>query len=365
MTFASKQLQEVREEILAVHTENTEKFAYFETHHIKPVKAEIAALHILMNAHSHDYRIALANPDLFTDQLPGLRLEFTRLHKEHARLYDIVSYEPPEFKERRYRYNFLGQRLDTLNTEYERIKAEMLVQNRALIDVLDTATEYLLAYRKRALPSRRGVTHRGVGFTGETNEELEARILPRFQAICHIQFIDNSLDTEDDLFYWQKSGYIHDPTFTFSRTYISLFRVHIPGHVFRGIFIPGMDARPDTLVIINTWRLSDTMYRALRSTPLLATCTILPNDLVGVPQNLQREDTTCFGAGQCQHWSYITAYVFLKMFAEQGYFTKVVSQELYTRVWQQLEALGTMEAYNAMQREITLLGGASHRHHCA
>lgn len=77
---------------------------------------------------------------------------------------------------------------------------------------------------------------------------------------------------------------------------------------------------------------------------------------------LQREDEVCFGAGQCQHWAYITAYVFIKMFAEQGYFTKVVPPEFYTQVWRQLEAINNIEAYNAVQREMALLGGEEIHH---
>ena len=303
------------------------------------------------------------------------------------RLHNILKDEPPEFKERRDRQTFLLQRLETREAEYEQKLAEYEreqakhAQDTQLIKrVLSTVLDYLSSYRKRALPSRKGVSHRGVGFTGETHLELQERILPRFQEISPmpIQFIDNYLETtvdDDDsnfLFRWQTPP-------TFSRAYISLFDVLLPDHVFRGIFIPGIDgidARPDTFVIINTWKLSTTMAFALRtalrfsSMSIATTYTILPNDLTyDTYEYLQREDKVCFGAGQCQHWAYITAYVFIKMFAEHGYLSRlvpppeVVPPEFYTQVWRQLEAINNIEAYNAVQREMALLGGKKYIRH--
>jgi len=185
----------------------------------------------------------------------------------------------------------------------------------------------------------------------------------------------------------------HD--FTYDTKEIVIFQVYSENaqytntHVSTGILLPKMFNIEPTLVFINAdfqnWvgftedvedviqfgrrLVSEQVFRLFNVSNII----YLPDDLektfnvhgrtFNVQQypNLQRNDDKCFGMGQCQHWTFMAAYVFMKLFAEYG---KKYDEGLrpsfksfLTNVWIELiNSSRTVSKYNDLQREIGLLG---------
>ena len=163
-------------------------------------------------------------------------------------------------------------------------------------------------------------------------------------------------------------------------------------HYLRGILLPSQGGHPRYLVYINTWWLDEARVSALfKSYKYLfgglrirededTFITILPNDIGMSPErraevvgdnpvldaqiqkfkNLQELDVSCRGVGQCQHWTFMTAYVFLKEYAalvSKGYSSGMEFKLMCNRVWRILEQAEPLAGFNALQREMQLLGG--------
>ena len=279
--------------------------------------------------------------------------------------------------------------------ERTQLRRELLKVEKFCATILGTS---------RILPFRGINTVRNRGaLRNENRIDLQARVLPRIQEVfpyAPVAFTYPyiaSLITKDDgteelttegLEFFIPVNEVGD------LNRVTLFDVvsHKGGHVFRGILVPAIAPFHAMTVFINTWWLTDTEYwglkdsvTALRSRVPIGKALILPNDLSISPEKrmvgpynpdtgqpwptihaLQVLDEPCRGQGQCQHWSFMTAYVFLKEYANFIHQLRLTATSpdmdlwkafLVQYVWRKLEQAGAPEGFNALQREIHLLGG--------
>lgn len=256
-------------------------------------------------------------------------------------------------------------------------------------------------YPRRRLPFRgpNTMASRGVfARNAESRDELQERLTPRFQEIMPSVFMYTNTATLEETLEFNKSVEMYRG----DTDKVLLFDVFMPAddeggaHIFRGILCPPQGPFPRRLMYINTWWLSETAYDTLQSSTTLTDALglppvrtmVLPNDLGVSPsqraemvainpilesrlpiyRNLQGLDEECRGRGQCQHWSFMTAYVFLKEYAalirdfrldeDEEYPVEGEWKAMCVRVWRTLELAEPTPGFNALQREMQLLGGS-------
>ena len=234
-----------------------------------------------------------------------------------------------------------------------------------------TAPVRYLPFRGRNTQAGRGAQVR------ETRDNLQRRIEYKYNNMdifkyfifefMEVQMI--KLTVVDDYLGWDVK--IKDSFFTYNTSNALLFDVHEPGHVFRGILLPEIGLFPRRLVYIDTSK--QRYVDALLSTRetiqnrfgfKTLQITLLPNMISdeGI-LDLQRSEAegadSCRKDGQCQHWSFMTAYVFLKEYDKLITENKTSIQEyreMCIRVWRILEQADSTPAFNALQREVGILG---------
>jgi len=290
----------------------------------------------------------------------------------------------------------IESRIRTSRTRDQEVIANIKKEVEKLIDFARRSKQLrVLPFRGQNTIQTRGAVRM------ESRETVQERILPRLLVafpykpivfmstyVSHLKQIDDELRLEFtylDLWRELKNAVILFDVLTRDRD-----------HVFRGILFPRIGRRfPRRLVYINTWWLDDATLHALRdsmstlieglqltdleSVGIIRT-TILPNDLEMSPelrakvieinpalesqierlQELQSLDESCRGVGQCQHWSFMTAYVFLKEYAEllrNNLSGEEEFKSMCFRVWRRLEQAEPTPGFNALQREMHLLGG--------
>ena len=140
---------------------------------------------------------------------------------------------------------------------------------------------------------------------------------------------------------------------------------YVKQHVFITIRVPEVYPFKEWTVTINTYPLTKQQYTEIRE---FVPGTILPNDLPTRYEVLQKHDEVCFGIGQCQHWTFLIGYMFLKEYAKLIYKTRrwppsIFDEVSFKRVfldtlWAQLEALNNIETFKAAKSELSLAGGS-------
>lgn len=291
-------------------------------------------------------------------------------------------------------YRFRISRFRTRSQETIRDK------RREVIKLMNFCRRALMS-SPRYLPFRGVNTLRNRGaLRRETREELQERVLPRFQSLIpttitfmtpYMANFDNPVVAPFDR--WTIKFDDLD-AYRDNLDDILLFDVSFEQdiHYMRGMLFPAQDNHPRYLVYINTWWLDEPRVSALFKSykDLFAGLgidededtfiTVLPNDIGMSPQrreelvrenpvldrqiqkfkNLQELDESCRGVGQCQHWTFMTAYVFLKEYAalvKRGYESTMEFKLMCNRVWRILEQAEPLAGFNALQREMNLLGG--------
>ena len=144
---------------------------------------------------------------------------------------------------------------------------------------------------------------------------------------------------------------------------ICLYDILMPGHVFTLIVVPPIFPLQGFSVVLNGWKLPDDIYTSLKAE--FTDADVLPNDLVGPYTSLQKNDEVCFRVGQCQDWSNLYAYVFLKMYAalithaREFPTFQLDKQTFYRELWTRLETLNDIETYKVTKKEAGLYGGSN------
>lgn len=271
--------------------------------------------------------------------------------------------------------------------------------------LIRTRREVMKAYRyfdslsrgsPRYLPIRGQNTIRSRGaLRTESRTALQIRMLPRMQAIFPMPVLFMEPDASRFEPFFTDYGYercrLAFNSLEKYRPYrdsVLLFDVLYEdgSHVMRGMLFPAIGEFPRRLVYINTWWVEQNRESALLDTNLddldgnEFRRTVLPNDIGMSPQlraavvglnpileaqvprfvPLQSLDVECRGVGQCQHWSFMTAYVFLKEYAaliRSDLVGEAHFKDMCIRVWRTLEQAEPPAGFNALQREMELLGG--------
>ena len=278
--------------------------------------------------------------------------------------------------------------------------------------LIRTRREVMKAYRyfdslsrgsPRYLPIRGQNTIRSRGaLRTESRTALQVRMLPRMQGVFTVPvpvpvFFMEPMASRFEHFYDDYGAHTLRLAFKSLQDYrpqrdsVLLFDVLYEdgSHVLSGMLFPAIGEFPRRLVYINTWFFDQdvTGINALYATNLddlgitdQIRTTVLPDDIGMNPRlrativsndpdlesriprltPLQSLDVECRGVGQCQHWSFMTAYVFLKEYAaliRSDLVGEAHFKNMCIRVWRTLEQAEPPAGFNALQREMELLGG--------
>jgi len=233
-------------------------------------------------------------------------------------------------------------------------------------------------YRSKRLPNRglNTIANRGVNHWVLNAETITNILTTKIQSFWNKPFVIQNTLNNYAAHYKDSTQFETDfseAAAAVDKKTIILFQIleyaHIDdyknAHVCIGIYIPKCFGLNPSVIIINSSLAELYSKDILKAFKDAKTVTFIPEmldtDIKDI--SMQRNDEKCFGMGQCQHWTFMSAYVFMKYFAkyatEYTLGHKPVFKQYLETIWTDLVHSGeTVSQYNDLQREIGLLGGS-------